>query len=285
MAQYRYFLAGLNIQLTAPFSLTITPESAPFLETAEQWGEADHRIVLSPCAKLPPCPEGSVTVGENTYVRRPNGMGLVYHRLFPGEEPVVLVADEQGSTVLYFLPKGESWVKETFGLMNLLELDDLLLRHDRLMLHASFITWQGRGILFSAPSGAGKSTQAALWEEHQAAHIINGDRAALSREDGQWYAHGLPFAGSSLIFRRESAPVCLLICLSQGKENRAVRLTPLEALRRLLPEINLRRWDGHSTEKATGLLTELVTQVPVYHLTCRPDKDATETVKALMDQV
>ncbi|WP_370839368.1 hypothetical protein [Intestinibacter bartlettii] len=33
-----------------------------------------------------------------------------------------------------------------------------------------------KGILFSAPSGTGKSTQADLWEKYENAEIINGDR-------------------------------------------------------------------------------------------------------------
>lgn len=31
-------------------------------------------------------------------------------------------------------------------------------------LHASVINWKDKGILFSAPSGTGKSTQADLWK-------------------------------------------------------------------------------------------------------------------------
>ena len=59
---------------------------------------------------------------------------------------------------------------------------------------ASFIRWQGRGILFSAPSGTGKSTQANLWVQHQGAEVINGDRAALRQVGGRWQAFGLPYA-------------------------------------------------------------------------------------------
>lgn len=283
MKQYVYTFAGLTVQIESPIPLTVTAESQPFLQPGASPITPDHSILLRPCNALPPCPSKAVDVDTGSYIRGASGMGLVYHRLFPGEEPVVLVEDVPGATVVRYLPKGESWVRETFGLMNLLGLDDLLLRHNRLMLHASFISWQGQGILFSASSGTGKSTQADLWEKHQNATVINGDRAALSLKDGRWYAHGLPFAGSSRIFRKESAPLRLLVCLSQGKENVATRLSPVEALRRLFPEVNLRRWDESSVTRATGLLMELIGEVPVYHLSCRPDEEATEVIRKLLD--
>ncbi len=282
MEQYVYTFAGLRVQIESPVRLTVTDESKPFLQTGVSPEPADHKILLQPCKVLPSCSCQGVTIEASTYVRLPSGKGLVYHRLFPGEDPVVLVEDAPGETLVQYLPRGERWVRETFGLMNLLGLDDLLLRHDRLMLHSSFISWQGQGILFSAPSGTGKSTQAELWEKYQNARIINGDRAVLSRSDSLWYAHGLPFAGSSRIYQKESAPLALLVCLSQGKENTLDRLSPLDALRRLLPEVNLRRWDEDSVTKATGLLMELVTGVPVYHLSCRPEVEATNIVRALL---
>lgn len=39
-----------------------------------------------------------------------------------------------------------------------------MLDYDCFQLHASVIRVNGHGILFSAPSGTGKSTQADLWE-------------------------------------------------------------------------------------------------------------------------
>lgn len=283
MEQYCYSFAGLSMVIESPIPLTVTAESEPFLQPGICPEPADHKILLRPCNALPPCPSKAVDVDTGSYIPGANGTGLVYHRLFPGEEPVVLVETTPEVTFVHYLPRGESWVRESLGLINALGLDNLMLRHDRLLLHASFIRWQGHGILFSAPSGTGKSTQADLWAKHQNATVINGDRAGLSCCQGRWYAHGLPFAGSSQIFRKETAPVSLVVCLSQGKENVATRLSPLDALRRLLPEINIRRWDKESVNRATGLLMELITQVPVYHLSCRPDGEATEVIKKLLD--
>ena len=42
-------------------------------------------------------------------------------------------------------------------------MESRLLANDRLILHASVIRQKNHVILFSAPSGTGKSTQAELW--------------------------------------------------------------------------------------------------------------------------
>ena len=59
-------------------------------------------------------------------------------------------------------------------------LFDILADAGMLVLHSAYIvTRQGEGILFSGPSGIGKSTQAALWQRYGAAQTVNGDRALV----------------------------------------------------------------------------------------------------------
>ena len=114
-------------------------------------------------------------------------------------------------------------------------METLFLRKNCLMLHAALIRWQGKGILFTAPSGTGKSTQAGLWEKYEEADILNGDRAAVRKDkNGCWQAYGLPYAGSSGIYRNEKAPVSAIIVLRQAYENRIQRLGMLEIIQETL---------------------------------------------------
>ena len=65
-------------------------------------------------------------------------------------------------------------------LFDALGLDYIMSHNHRVILHSSFISRQGEGILFTAPSGTGKSTQADLWKRHEeGVTIINGDRSIL----------------------------------------------------------------------------------------------------------
>ena len=61
-----------------------------------------------------------------------------------------------------------------------LALEKHVLNHGGIVLHCSYIKYKEKAILFSAPSGTGKSTQASLWEQHRGAKTINGDRALLT---------------------------------------------------------------------------------------------------------
>lgn len=92
--------------------------------------------------------------------------------------------------------------------------------------------------------------------------------------DGVWKAYGMPFSGTSGIYRNDSVPISTIVVLAQGTENQIERLRPMEAVRKLLPECSCRRWDQTFMDRMLNLLVSLVQQVPVYGLKCRPDQDA-----------
>lgn len=160
-----------------------------------------------------------------------------------------------------------------------LSLEQPLLKHDTFQLHASVIDWQGRGILFSAPSCTGKSTQAELWQTHENARIINGDRGLLRLTEKDWRVYGSPYAGSSGIYTNWSAPVSCIVVLSQGPENRLTRLRPMTAFGHLYRQSTVPTWDTRAVEASTALLLKLLETIPIYHLSCRPDRGAVEVLK------
>ena len=158
-------------------------------------------------------------------------------------------------------------------------MEDILLRHSGLLLHSSFIRCQGKAVLFSAPCGTGKSTQAELWEKYEGADIINGDRSGLRRLDCGWAAFGLPYAGSSGIYRNENAPLAAVILLRQAEENRLRRMKAVEVFPDLYREITVHRWDRNFVSESTELLLQLLCEIPVYLLECRPDQEAVQLVR------
>lgn len=155
----------------------------------------------------------------------------------------------------------------------------ILNRNGVFLLHASFIEWKQRGILFSAPSGTGKSTQAELWKQYEGARIINGDRAAITIKDGTWRCYGLPLAGSSQIFVNESYGVGAVVVLRQGEENRLKRLKPIEAFQWIYSETIVQYWDKVFQDILIELLEAFVTNIPVYMLECTPDQTAVAILK------
>lgn len=154
-------------------------------------------------------------------------------------------------------------------------LFDILADAGMLVLHSSYIvTRQEQGILFSGPSGIGKSTQAALWQRYAGAEIVNGDRALVRPDTGT--VSGVFYAGIS---RNVTAPLQAVALLEQGAENRVCTLRPREAFARLLSQCAYYQRDAVSAGRMTELAAQLVTNVPVRQLTCRADGDAVRTLE------
>ena len=164
-----------------------------------------------------------------------------------------------------------------------LDLPHLLTIHRGFLLHASFIEWDGRGILFTAPSETGKSTQAQLWCDHAGAELVNGDRAAVRILDGKAFACGIPFSGSSPIRRKVTVPLAAIVCLSQAPENTLQRLRGVRAFRQVWEGCTLNVWDRANMDLAARTVSDVITDVPIYHLACTPDLRAVELLKQTLE--
>lgn len=198
-----------------------------------------------------------------------------------GIESVTLRKKDRDSFSI-FLPKSlkeEKLLFKKINLMNYLAFEDVLVNHQGFILHSSFISWQNNGILFTAPSGTGKSTQADLWKKYEDADIYNGDRTIIRKIEGKYYGFGSPYAGSSGIYRNESAPIKAIVVIEQGPDNVIRRLHGREAFLPLFRETLMNTWNKEYMEKMTDLLMDVACQIPVYHLSCRPDQGAVNTVK------
>ena len=158
----------------------------------------------------------------------------------------------------------------------------LMLTENVLLLHASFIDCNGQGIIFSAPSGTGKSTQADLWKKHRNADIINGDKTGLIVEKGKVLASGVPFCGTSGICKNRTVPLRAVVLLRQSETNTVKRLTGAMAVTELLKNVHLDFCAPDEQRKCVDLLIETVNSVPVLLLSCTPDENA---VKALEQEL
>ena len=149
-------------------------------------------------------------------------------------------------------------------------------------LHSSLIRFQNGAILFTAPSGTGKSTQAELWERYTDAEQLNGDRSVIRNVNGVWTAYGFPFAGSSQIFRNESAPIRAIVVLRQAPENTIERLGPGTAFRLIYSETAIQRWHDAGHTAVVDQLLQLCRDVPVYMLRCTPDERAVRLLQTTL---
>ena len=149
----------------------------------------------------------------------------------------------------------------------------MLMWQNALLLHSSVLILNGKAILFCGPSGAGKSTQATLWAKHLNADIINGDRCVITKKDGIFYGGGSPWSGTSGVYHSEQAPIAGIFILGKSSENH-IRKMKADAFAPIYSQTTINSWNKEFVDKVSAFYSDLLTKIPVYELTCRPDKDA-----------
>lgn len=162
-------------------------------------------------------------------------------------------------------------------------LQYILLHQSHLIFHASYINVHGNGIIFVAPSGTGKSTQAALWEKYRGAEIINGDKACVKVSDSPT-VHGIPFDGTSGICKDVSCPLCGIVLLEQAKDNSVTILPSAMAIQALFSNVFVDRSIPQEWNRALELIIKLIEKVPVFLLKCTPDERAVEALEQTLKQ-
>lgn len=158
----------------------------------------------------------------------------------------------------------------------------MLAEHGGVVLHSSYIiTQRGEALLFSAPSGTGKSTQAELWRSYAGARVINGDRALVKAENGVT-ANGILFSGTSGISENVTAPLCAIVLLRQSEKNEIRSVSGKEAFMRLLPQCSYYLDEEENIRIVTGILAEIISAVPVYDFGCVPDESAVSALSEVL---
>lgn len=236
------------------------------------------------CADVLPPPEG-VLIGcdnENRVYRLPDGET---HLRYVGA-----IAESTDGAYLYIRRTGTRMTALYKGayltpklILSAVEGEHLITAHGGILLHASCICVNGEAILFTAPSGTGKSTQAALWRRYRCAEVINGDRIAVfCGEDGAPRVRGVPYSGSSGISHAANLPLRAIVYLSQGTENRCRRLRGMDAFRAIWEGCCVNTWLRADVDAASLTVSRIVGGAPVCSFACTPDEHAVNALEATL---
>ncbi len=268
-------IAGLSLRIQGDRPISIENRFWPFLKQTQT---QDIHIEICQGVQLPPW-AGNALWQELTYRVYEDERGILRRDFI---DPLGLPQPYAAAT--YDYPGGDirisylEHVGKTFshlqGVFHHVGLESLMLYRDRLCFHAACVRTDRGGLLFSGPSGIGKSTQAELWCRHRGAKLINGDRPILGRGQAGWLAWGSPYAGSSHCYVNESCPINAIVMLRQGKTCTLRRLTPGEAFRAVWSGVTVPSWDTGATERACDLALGISAMVPAYELTCTPEEQA-----------
>ena len=156
----------------------------------------------------------------------------------------------------------------------------LAVRQKMLLIHSSIVDAYGKGLMFLGPSGIGKTTQAELWNKYRDALIINGDIVFVQETGDAFLGWGTPWHGSSPYCENTNVPVEAMIVLKQAPENSIRELTGFEKVTAVSNNVFYPRWLENGMELCLETLDHLLTRIPVYELSCRPDEDAVQLTEA-----
>ncbi len=267
-----YSFCECNICIDAPLFFHENEEWKRF---EKQMHESDILIRCKRCSELPE-PEGDYLGKSGDVIAYSNGSRIYRHAKMGTENGAVTLYDYANPSVseTYIAEKNYHIMTDSRLMWSSVSIPQIMLAENVLFFHSSFIEYKGRGILFSAPCGTGKSTQAALWEKHRDAEIINGDKTGVVIKNNTAYACGIPICGTSGICKNKTLPLGAIILLGQAKQNTVTRIGGVEAISGLLGNVYLDFLVPEERIMCIDLLEKLVANIPVYRMWCTPDENA-----------
>ena len=143
-----------------------------------------------------------------------------------------------------------------------------------LPLHAALVEHDGMGLLFLGRSGAGKSTQALLWQKELGAAFLSGDKPGLRKLDGRWIGFSMPWDGKDDCRSQRQTGIHAIISLEQADHNAIARMTANEAMATLLKQAFLPMWDENAAHACLSQMVALAHEIPFWHLQNTADAES-----------
>ena len=145
-------------------------------------------------------------------------------------------------------------------------------------IHTSVIQYKGRTVLFLGESGTGKSTHTRLWRENiEGAVLLNDDSPMLRIIDGKPWMFGSPWSGKTPCYKSESYPLAACVRLSQAPHNKIRRLSIPQGYAAIHPSCPPDfAYDDTLYDYISETLSDMLGQVPMFHLECLPNAEAAQ---------
>ena len=144
-----------------------------------------------------------------------------------------------------------------------------------LLMHGSALAMDGKGYIFTAPSGTGKSTHSRFWRIKfgNRVEMVNDDKPFLRFCEDDIYVCGSPWDGKHHLSKNINVPLRAILFLERGTQNQIERVPGQSMISRLYAQIYepIARDSKIATLHLLSLLCE---RVPFYRLRCRPDVEA-----------
>lgn len=275
-------IGSFCFRLIAPPEVT-PPENFMLFERPD--GEPTYTYTIELAQQFPQ-PRGRMAAGrKDLVVFEEDGLEMRYIGMPDGQGTYACYREEDNTHASVFLaPAICPMLTVDPMFLSFFCMERHMMQRDHLVLHCAYMAYKDTAVLFSAPSGTGKTTQATLWERYRGTRVVNGDKSLLVRRGDCWTANGWPVCGSSQVCHNEGMPIRAIVMLSQAKENTITKLSPFQAFSQIYSQITINFWNKQAQQRAMDLIEDLVTRVPVYHLACTISEEAVQTLERMIGE-
>lgn len=146
------------------------------------------------------------------------------------------------------------------------------------MLHSSCVAVDGKGYMFAADSGTGKSTHTSLWKDYlgDRVSIINDDKPAIRYNNGKFTVYGTPWSGKNDESVNCCADVSAVVFLERGNSFDIKRISGEDAVSHILPQL-LHYVSIENADVQFDMIDKLLKTVPVFVMKCTPHIESAES--------
>lgn len=154
---------------------------------------------------------------------------------------------------------------------------------DGFVFHGAAVTVGGKGYIFAAPSGTGKTTHVSLLLKNypEDVRIVNGDKPIVRRIDGEWRVCSTPWAGKEGWKVNTTAPLCGIVLVARAQENSIERIDPAKHFDGVIRQVYIPR-DAEAQMATFDLIDAMSQAVDFYRLECNMDDSAAQTSYSML---
>lgn len=149
---------------------------------------------------------------------------------------------------------------------------------DGFVFHGAAVEINGKGVIFTAPSGTGKTTHVSLLMKNYPENIkiINGDKPIIRLIDGEWRVCSTPWAGKEGWKKNTTAPLHAIVIVNRASDNSIEKLSPANCFEEIMGQIYL-PCNGEARMLTFDLLDRMAANVSFYRLKCNISDGAADT--------
>lgn len=278
-------IGTLQLHINSELELRLEDYLLPFVSAAPLAGDV---VRLNITGNVISVPEAAVCLGKGTMLEYFRFNDDNYAAAISGTEGSAGCCRYSGNRIDLYL-NTEKFPESLSGIgkvLRLIPMRELLFQSGCLLLHASRVKLPGREgvILFTAPSGGGKTTQANLWRDYLGGEVLSNDRVIVYRSGDIWMTASSPIDGSSPIHANVNAPLRAIVFPKKAKENLVEKCPPHKAIAELMQQTPLDDWNLQHRNFVLETWSGVLNRLPAYTLFALPEESAARCLASQLEK-